>query len=65
LDPTLSVSRKVASALDPRLPPPGTYLERAYKGRQIIVKVLMNRFEFDGEIYRSLSAIANEVTGSK
>ena len=27
LDPTLSVSRKVASALDPRLPPPGTYLE--------------------------------------
>jgi hypothetical protein len=42
LDPKLSVSRKVASALDPRLPPPGTYLEREYKGRRIIVKILLN-----------------------
>jgi Protein of unknown function (DUF2924) len=65
LDPKLSVSRKVASALDPRLPPPGTYLEREYKGRRIIVKILVNGFEFDGEIYRSLSAIAHEVTGTK
>ena len=46
LDPKLSVSRKVASALDPRLPPPGTYLEREYKGRRVIVKVLVNGFEF-------------------
>src|SRR5437762_4086683 len=36
LDPKLSVSRKVASALDPRLPRPGTYLEREFKGRRII-----------------------------
>src|SRR6202142_3045454 len=65
LDPKLSVSRKVASALDPRLPPPGTYLEREYKGRRVIAKVLVDGFEFDGEIYRSLSAIASEVTGTK
>ena len=65
LDPKLSVSRKVTNALDPRLPPPGTYLEREYKGRQIIVKILMNGFELDGEIYRSLSAIAHEVTRTK
>ena len=65
LDPKLSVSRKVAGALDPRLPPPGTYLEREYKGRRIIVKVLVDGFEFDGENYRSLSAIAHEVTGTK
>jgi hypothetical protein len=65
LDPKLSVSRKVASALDPRLPPPGTYLEREYKGHRIIVKIVVNGFEFDGEIYRSLSAIAHEVTGTK
>jgi len=65
LDPKLSVCRKVTSALDPRLPPPGTYLEREYKGRRIIVKVLVNGFEFDGEMYRSLSAIAYEVTGTK
>jgi hypothetical protein len=65
LDPKLSVSRKVASALDPRLPVPGTYLEREYKGRRIIVKVLVDGFEFDGEKYRSLSAIAREATGTR
>ena len=65
LDPSLSVSRKVASALDPRLPPPGTYLEREYKGRRVVVKILASGFEFEGEIYRSLSAIAHEVTGTK
>ena len=57
LDPKLSVTRKVAGALDPRLPPPGTYLEREYKGRRIIAKILEDGFEFDGEIYRSLSAM--------
>jgi len=65
LDPKLSVSRKVAGALDPRLPPPGSYLEREYKGRRVIVKVLVDGFEFDRKIYRSLSAIASEVTGTK
>lgn len=65
LDPKLSVTRKVAGALDPRLPPPGTYLEREYKGRRIIAKVREDGFEFDGEIYRSLSAIAQEATGTK
>jgi Protein of unknown function (DUF2924) len=65
LDPKLSISRKVAGALDPRLPPPGTYLEREYKGRRIIVKVLVNGFEFDGENYRSLSAIVQKATGTK
>lgn len=64
LDPKLSVSRKVAGALDPRLPEPGTYLEREYRGHRVIVKVLVNGFEFDGQIYRSLSAIASEVTGT-
>jgi Protein of unknown function (DUF2924) len=65
LDPKLSVTRKVAGALDRRLPPPGTYLEREYKGRRIIAKILVDGFEFDGEIYRSLSAIAQEATGTK
>ncbi len=55
----------MTSASDPRLPPPGTYLEREYKGRRVIAKVLDGGFEFDGEIYRSLSAIAHKVTGTK
>ena len=40
-------------------------LNPEYKGRRVIVKVLVNGFEFDGEIYRSLSAIASEVAGTK
>src|ERR1022692_1550589 len=65
LDPKLSVTRKVAGYLDSRLPPPGSYLEREYKGRRVIVKILVDGFEFNGQNYRSLSAIAREVTGTK
>ena len=49
---------------DPRLPLPGTEIARLYKGRRITVIVRKNDFEFNGEIYKSLTAIANEVTGS-
>jgi len=65
LDPKLSATRKVAGDVDTRLPPPGSYLEREYKGRQVIVKILIDGFEFEGGVYRSLSAIAREVTGTK
>jgi hypothetical protein len=65
LDPKLSVTRKVAGDLDSRLPPHGSYLEREYKGRRVIVKILVGGFEFEGQVYRSLSAIAREVTGTK
>jgi hypothetical protein len=64
-DPKLSVSRKVPGELDSRLPPVGANLEREYKGRRIIVRILVDGFEFDGRQYRSLSAIAGEVTGTK
>jgi len=44
---------------------PGTVLTRQYKGKRITVKVLGERqFEYAGETYRSLSAIANEITKS-
>jgi hypothetical protein len=65
LDPKLSVSRKVAGDLDSRLPPPGSFLEREYNGRRVIVKVLVDGFEFEGQRFRSLSAVAREVTGTK
>ncbi len=47
-----------------RLPIPGTMLTRKYRGRQIEVKVLPNGFDYDGQVYRSLSAVAKVVTGS-
>jgi hypothetical protein len=46
------------------LPPPGSLLTRDYKGQRITVHVLPKGFEFEGEVYRSLSAIAQKVTGS-
>lgn len=43
---------------------PGTVLTRPYKGRTITVTVRDDGFEFEGEVYRSLSAVAKAVTGS-
>ena len=49
---------------DPRLPAPGTLLTRAYRGRTIRVTVLERGFEYEGRVYRSLTAVTREVTGS-
>lgn len=43
----------------------GTILQRNYKGRDIRVTVLDNGFECDGRWFKSLSAIAREVTQSQ
>ena len=53
----------VAFDHDPRVPLPGSILTRCYKDRDIVVKVLPKGFEYDGEIYRTLSAVAKAVTG--
>ena len=50
---------------DPRLPPTGTALERAYQGQILRVTVLANGFEYHGKHYASLSAIAHRVTGTR
>lgn len=49
---------------DPRLPPPGNIIERQYKGTMIRVIVLQDGFEYEGRRYKSLTAIAKEVSGS-
>jgi hypothetical protein len=49
---------------DNRLPTPGTVLTRTYRGRAYEVTVLPKGFEYDGEVYRTLSAIAKKITGS-
>jgi len=43
---------------------PGTILSREYKGREVRVLVLEKGFECDGQVYRSLSAVAEAITGS-
>ena len=49
---------------DGRLPIAGTIMTRPFKGRLHRVTVLPNGFEHDGEIYRSLTAVAHAITGS-
>jgi hypothetical protein len=56
--PTADPVRAAASS-------PGTVLTRVYKGRTLTVLVREDgRFEFEGALYFSLTAIAKAVTGS-
>ncbi len=48
---------------DLRLPSAGSFLRRWYKGREVIVRVLESDFEYESQRFRSLSAIAKQVTG--
>jgi hypothetical protein len=50
---------------DPRRPPPGSVLSRAFRGQNIEVKVLEDEFEYQGQRYGSLSAIARAATGTR
>ena len=50
---------------DGRLPLPGSLLTRRVGDTQIVVKVLRDGFEYQSRRYRSLSAIAREVTGTR
>jgi hypothetical protein len=50
---------------DPRLPPAGTVVERFYRGQSIRVTVTAHDFEYHGNNYASLSAIAHRVTGTR
>jgi hypothetical protein len=56
--------KPVPVARDERVPMPGTVLARKYRGRVIEVTVLPKGFEWEGQVYRSLSAVAKAVTGS-
>jgi hypothetical protein len=49
---------------DDRLPMPGAIITRRYKNRTIEVRVLPKGFEYEGEVYRTLSAVAKKVTGT-
>ena len=49
---------------DDRLPMPGAIITRRYKNQTVEVRVLPRWFEFEGEVYRSLSAVAKKVTGT-
>jgi hypothetical protein len=50
---------------DPRRPQPGSVLSRAFRGQNIEVKVREDGFEYQGQRYGSLSAIARAATGTR
>jgi hypothetical protein len=52
------------TARDPRLPPPGTEIKRAYKGKTYTVTVRHHDFDFNGTSYETLSKVARAITGS-
>jgi len=63
-DPTIPA--RITAPRDPRLPMVGSVITRQYKGQTVSVTVLDGgRFEYAGETYRSLSAVARAVTGTR
>lgn len=60
---TLAASRAAVST-DQRLPTPGTTIIRQYKGRTLRIVVLPGGFEYEGQRFKSLSAVAKAITGS-
>ncbi|MCO6435719.1 MAG: DUF2924 domain-containing protein [Phycisphaerae bacterium] len=62
--PVAITSVPVVLTTDPRLPPIGSQITRKYKGRTIAVTALADGFEYLGDRYRSLTAVAKAITGS-
>jgi hypothetical protein len=49
---------------DPRLPPIGTELKREFNGKTHVVTVVDAGFTYKGKPYKSLSAIAKQISGT-
>lgn len=65
LRPPSATRRQAADGRDPRLPPPGTILERQHERGVVRAIVLEDGFEYAGRKYRSLSAVARAATGTR
>jgi hypothetical protein len=59
-----TVVRRFKPTSDRRLPMPGSVITRVYRGQTVTVTVLDNGFEWEGTVYRSLTAVAYAVTGT-
>jgi hypothetical protein len=61
---TSKATGKEGKTRDPRLPKVGTILRKEWRGREYEVTILADGFEYAGTTYRSLSKVANEITGT-
>jgi hypothetical protein len=64
LDETRTIEAHVAPTEDPRLPIAGTDLVRRYRGKDIVIRVRDDGFEYAGQVYRSLSTAVCAATGT-
>ena len=65
--PKMSIETQVrikTRGRDTRLPIPGTIITKDYRGKKYQIKVLENGFEYEGKIYKHLTAIAEKITGA-
>lgn len=56
--------KKRSDFRDERLPIPGTVIVKQYKGKTLEVKVLEKGFEYNNKVYKTLTALARDITGS-
>jgi len=63
LDAALSTT--TTEPRDPRVPPVGTVVRRVFDGKTHEVTVCVEGFEYEGRKYKTLSAIANQIAGSR
>ncbi len=63
LDETRTVESRVSPTEDPRLPMPGTELVRRYRGKDVVVRVREDGFEYGGQ-NRSQSSAVRAATGT-
>ncbi len=63
LDAALSTA--TTEPRDPRVPPVGTVVRRVFDGKTHEVTVCVKGFEYEGRKYKTLSAIANQIAGSR
>ena len=65
LPPARTVRVKLVTRNDSRLPLRGSLVIKEFRGVMHVVKVLDDGFEYCGRDYRSLSAIAHQISGTK
>jgi len=69
--PTAPAAKRAAAAKskvthgDPKRPATGTVLHRSYKGKVHEIRVLPDGYEFEGQTFKSLTALAMFITGYK
>ncbi len=60
-----AVTGKLRAPRAPGIPAPGTTIVRTWRGREYHVKVLEEGFEYDDAVFKSLSAVARQITSTR